>query len=205
MNRILAALTLTVSLLVAIVAGTAASSEPSQGEAKFSLSSTHNTPAVDEARIIRLRTERIRDAQVRRFVYQAQVNRFAYATTVHFAAKVEQAKQNAAARARTAAAARDTSDSHVSQPTPVQSTASYGSGACGGALPPCYVMMRESGGSLTAQNPTSTASGKWQFLDSTWAGYGGYSRAMYAPESVQDAKAAALWAGGAGCSHWSAC
>jgi hypothetical protein len=84
-------------------------------------------------------------------------------------------------------------------------TANYGSGACGGSLPPCYVMMRESGGDITAQNPTSTASGKWQFLDSTWAGYGGYAKARYAPEHVQDAKAAALWAGGAGCSHWSAC
>lgn len=39
------------------------------------------------------------------------------------------------------------------------------------------------------QNPSSTASGAWQFLDSTWAGYGGYSRAMYAPPAVQDAKA----------------
>lgn len=79
------------------------------------------------------------------------------------------------------------------------------SGACGGDLPPCYVMMRESGGNITAQNPTSTASGKWQFLDSTWQGYGGYAKARYAPESVQDAKARQLWAGGRGCSHWSAC
>src|SRR5690606_11154838 len=59
------------------------------------------------------------------------------------------------------------------------------SGRCGGDLPPCYVMMRESGGSLTAQNPSSTASGKWQFLDSTWAGFGGYASAYLAPESVQ--------------------
>jgi hypothetical protein len=79
------------------------------------------------------------------------------------------------------------------------------SGRCGGDLPPCYVMMRESGGSLTAQNPSSTASGKWQFLDSTWAGYGGYSSAWQAPESVQDAKARQLWAGGSGCGHWNAC
>jgi len=83
--------------------------------------------------------------------------------------------------------------------------ATYGSGGCGGGLPPCYVMMRESGGDITAQNPTSTASGKWQFLDSTWGGYGGYAKARYAPESVQDDRARQLWAGGAGCSHWSAC
>lgn len=78
-------------------------------------------------------------------------------------------------------------------------------GRCGGDLPPCYVMMRESGGNIRAQNPTSSASGKWQFIASTWAGYGGYAEAYLAPESVQDAKARELWAGGAGCGHWSAC
>ena len=79
------------------------------------------------------------------------------------------------------------------------------SGRCGGNLPPCFVMNRESGGNIRAQNPSSSASGKWQFIDSTWAGFGGYARAYLAPESVQDAKAAQMWAGGAGCSHWSAC
>lgn len=86
-----------------------------------------------------------------------------------------------------------------------QQAAAYPSGLCGGDLPPCYVMRRESGGNITAQNPSSTASGKWQFLDSTWAGYGGYAKARYAPEKTQDAKARQLWAGGRGCSHWSAC
>jgi hypothetical protein len=90
-------------------------------------------------------------------------------------------------------------------PTTRQSAPEIGSGRCGGVLPPCYVMMRESRGDIRAENPTSSASGKWQFLDSTWAGFGGYARASHAPESVQDAKAAQLWAGGAGCSHWSAC
>ena len=76
---------------------------------------------------------------------------------------------------------------------------------CGGDLPPCYVKQRESGGDYNAQNPTSSASGAWQFLDSTWAGFGGYARAVLAPPEVQDEKARLLWAGGAGCSHWSAC
>lgn len=76
---------------------------------------------------------------------------------------------------------------------------------CGGDLPPCWVLDRESHGNPTAENPRSTASGLWQFLDSTWAGYGGYSHASHAPPSVQNAKAAALWNHGAGCSHWSAC
>lgn len=35
-----------------------------------------------------------------------------------------------------------------------------------------YVEMRESGFNNTAQNPTSTAYGMFQFLDSTWGGYG---------------------------------
>lgn len=49
----------------------------------------------------------------------------------------------------------------------------------------------------TEQNPRSSASGAYQFLDSTWrnvsgrAGYPGYSRAMHAPWHVQDA--VALW------------
>lgn len=83
--------------------------------------------------------------------------------------------------------------------------AAAATGACGGDLPPCYVMMRESRGSLTARNPSSSASGKWQFIDSTWAGFGGYAHAYLAPESVQDARARAVWAHGAGCSAWSAC
>jgi hypothetical protein len=35
-----------------------------------------------------------------------------------------------------------------------------------------YLMMRESGFNNVAQNPTSTAFGQFQFLDSTWGGYG---------------------------------
>lgn len=76
---------------------------------------------------------------------------------------------------------------------------------CGGDLPPCYVLARESGGNPTAQNPRSTASGLWQFLDSTWANYGGYAKARYAPPDVQNEKARLVWAGGRGCSHWFAC
>ena len=86
-----------------------------------------------------------------------------------------------------------------------QQAKAYPHGLCGGDLPPCYVMMRESRGDIHAQNPRSTASGKWQFLDSTWGGYGGYAKARYAPEKVQDDRARQLWAGGRGCGHWSAC
>jgi len=76
---------------------------------------------------------------------------------------------------------------------------------CGGDLPPCWVLARESGGDPTAQNRHSTASGLWQDLDSTWGGYAGYSRAMYAPASVQNEFNRRLWNGGRGCSNWNAC
>ena len=50
----------------------------------------------------------------------------------------------------------------------------------------------ESGGDYTARARGATASGAYQFLDSTWDGYGGYRHASDAPPAVQDAKASAL-------------
>lgn len=76
---------------------------------------------------------------------------------------------------------------------------------CGGSLPPCAVMMCESGGNVTARNPRSSASGKWQLLDSTWNRYGGYATAADAPEHVQDERARDLWNGGKGAGHWRSC
>lgn len=60
----------------------------------------------------------------------------------------------------------------------------------------------ESGGNPRAQNPNSSASGLYQFIDGTWNNYGGYSRAMHAPVSVQTAKFYEVWAGGRGAHHW---
>ena len=48
----------------------------------------------------------------------------------------------------------------------------------------------ESGGDYAAESRSSSASGAYQFVDGTWAGYGGYRRASAAPADVQDAKAA---------------
>lgn len=88
-------------------------------------------------------------------------------------------------------------------PAAMASAAPGYSQTCGGILPSCSILARESGGNLRAQNPTSSASGKFQFLDSTWAGYGGYLHAKDAPASVQDARAAQVWDGGRGCLNWS--
>lgn len=87
----------------------------------------------------------------------------------------------------------------------VSTTGTVNGYPCGGQLPTCRVLACESGGNPTAQNPRSSASGLWQILDSTWAGFGGYARALHAPWQVQNEKAALLWAGGAGRSHWAAC
>lgn len=110
---------------------------------------------------------------------------------------------------------------HAAEPKPVKkpttkrhaSPAVYGDGACGGDLPSCGVLECESHGNLTAQNPRSTASGKWQVLDTTWRtedtdgdgvndSHDGYSRASDAPESVQDERARQIYAGGAGRGQW---
>jgi soluble lytic murein transglycosylase-like protein len=59
----------------------------------------------------------------------------------------------------------------------------------------------ESGGNAKAYNP-SGASGLYQFMDGTWAGYGGYAHASDAPASVQTEKFYQVWAGGAGAGNW---
>ena len=79
---------------------------------------------------------------------------------------------------------------------------STGTGRCGGDLPPCSVMMCESGGSLTAHN-SSGADGKWQIIPPTWNNYKGYPSPSSAPEAIQDEKAREIYAGGAGRSAWS--
>lgn len=84
-----------------------------------------------------------------------------------------------------------------------------GTGACGGSLPPCWVMMRESRGDIRAVNVGGCGGrgcyGKWQFDPITSRGLG-YSLTMdQYDEPVQDDAARTLYAGGAGCRHWNAC
>jgi hypothetical protein len=67
-------------------------------------------------------------------------------------------------------------------------------GQQGGSVDVVLLTIRtlESGGDYTAEATGSTASGAYQFLDSSWARYGGYQRAADAPPAVQDAKAVEL-------------
>lgn len=96
-----------------------------------------------------------------------------------------------------------------SPPPPAAGAGQVNGYPCGGDLPPCWVMRRESGGDPTAVNPTGcgghTCGGLWQFDPRTWAGYGGFAYAQDAPWQVQNDRARQLWAGGAGCAHWAAC
>lgn len=57
--------------------------------------------------------------------------------------------------------------------------------------------------SLTAKNPNSSASGKYQFIDSTWEWVTGLPAPASAhPELVQDQAFIDLWDDGDGASHW---
>lgn len=81
--------------------------------------------------------------------------------------------------------------------------------ACGGGTRSaieCSIMWCESGGSYTARNPSSTAGGKYQILDSSWLAYGGKpyadgQPAAVAPPAEQDRVASAIWAD-VGASAW---
>lgn len=56
----------------------------------------------------------------------------------------------------------------------------------------------ESGGNYKIKGPSTKygrATGAYQFLDSTWGGYGGYASAYLAPPAVQDKRAAELMTG----------
>lgn len=143
------------------------------------------------------------------------------------AARAAQEARVAAERARAAAAARRARLATAATRAPSAPRFVAGGWACGGPLPPCWVAERED----PAHDPTvynggyhypvgyvgptagSTASGKWQFLRSTWGtrqdrqgvwhpGFRGYFNAADAPVSVQDEYAVMLYDGGRGCSHW---
>lgn len=73
----------------------------------------------------------------------------------------------------------------------------------GTTLPHCYIVKRESGFNPRAKNPSSSASGLYQFINSTWRTCGnGYPTAMSAPVRVQVECARRIWANGRGAGHW---
>ena len=94
-------------------------------------------------------------------------------------------------------------EANHTQKQPKQSTSSHNTSV------PAHlqaIAQRESGGNIHAVNPSSGASGKYQFLQSTWdsiapSQWKGVSPAS-APESVQDQMAVKLYNGGSGASHW---
>ena len=116
----------------------------------------------------------------------------------------------------TTAVPTTTTTSPPPPPAPTRSS----SGPCGGFEPivaehfddvskACSVMRCETGGTFdpTIENPSSTASGLYQFLDSTWrkarelVGAGQYARASHAPAPVQIA-AAGAWLRRTSWSQW---
>lgn len=80
---------------------------------------------------------------------------------------------------------------------------------CGQPLPPCYVMARESGGNPYAVNwggcNGNNCYGLWQFSGEWDCDLGQPCGIASWTVEQQNAAARTLWAGGAGCSNWSAC
>ena len=79
---------------------------------------------------------------------------------------------------------------------------SYKSHKAPGGIAAC-IRKYESGGNYRAQNPSTSASGAYQFVDGTWHAVTGLSgHAKDYPPSVQDRAFYKLWNGGRGAHHW---
>jgi LysM repeat protein len=79
------------------------------------------------------------------------------------------------------------------------------SGARSVSLPAVAACIREkeSGGNYQAENPSTSASGAYQFVDSTWTSVTGLAPpASDYSKATQDRAFAELWDGGAGAHHW---
>jgi hypothetical protein len=81
-------------------------------------------------------------------------------------------------------------------------TGSVNGMACGGSLPSCCTLKIESHGNPVAQNPSSSASGLWQDLTSTWGYFDGKLNAKDATPGKQNERNAQIYANGAGWSNW---
>ena len=68
-----------------------------------------------------------------------------------------------------------------------------------------HVRQCESGGNYRAENPHSSASGAYQFINATWTETTGLRPPASAyPPGAQDRAFAKLWNGGRGAHHWNA-
>lgn len=100
-------------------------------------------------------------------------------------------------------------------PEPAQTASAPPASPSGRCAIPDYICQRESGFDPYAVNSTGCSGrgcyGKYQFDPITWdnvarqMGRGDLVGNYLPSEADQDAVAAYLWAGGAGCSHWAAC
>lgn len=101
----------------------------------------------------------------------------------------------------TAAGPEPTTTTMAPPPPPPTTTTPHEHRPAAGTL--AKIAECESGGDYRAKNPRSTASGKYQVLDSTWDGFGGYRRASDAPPEVQERWASEAFAK-AGTRPWAA-
>lgn len=125
--------------------------------------------------------------------------------------QAEQARLAEEARIAEEARQRAAATTTTTRPAPPPTAAPQGGGGSGCVIP-AYICQRESGFNYSALNASSGAGGMYQFMPSTWNGIARAINPAYvgtpphlAPPSVQDQFATYLWAGGAGCGHWSAC
>lgn len=115
------------------------------------------------------------------------------------AAKAKKAAAERRAQEARAAAARAAQKKAAAKPAP-RKTFSGGAGYTGMAV---RVARCESGGDPNAQNPSSSASGLYQFIDGTWSSVTGLA-APASAYSVETQTAAfwKLWDNGRGSGHW---
>jgi hypothetical protein len=184
-----------IPLVALLVSGIAYAQVPtSQNEAKQASAGFSE----DQQRLIEWRSQeqnRISRSVKRQQIETAKIEAANKARLAKIAAANERAKARKAAEAKARAKAKAA--------TRVKSVSVQRGSAWVEQVRRCIIRY-ESGGNYRAQNPSSSASGAYQFLTSTWAGFGGYSAAKYAPPSVQDKKFYLLFDNGRGRSHWAA-
>lgn len=151
-------------------------------------------PANDQALTEASRDVVVDELEVAAFRYQltATAHFHAYAAAARRLVDAQEAQEAAQAAAAIA---------------PAPTSTAPASGSCG--VLPASICAGESGFNPNAYNATGCDGrgcfGKYQFDPRTWAGAGCPGHPSGASEATQDACAAKVWNGGAGCSHWNAC